>query len=81
MKAMQGDLGLKSVSGPECLINNRVDEGEGAHMRTQLGGIRWFMLNLNNSQWLSNQQVFGFSLFTLQSTDRSRSLTPQIHPS
>lgn len=38
MKAMQGDLGLKGVSGPECLINNRVDEGEGAHIRIQLRG-------------------------------------------
>lgn len=67
MKAMQGDLGLKSVSGPECLINKSGWRKGGTHTNA-VGGIRWFMLNLNNSQWLSNQQVFGFSLFTLQST-------------
>lgn len=37
---MQGDLGLKNVFGPECLINNRVDEGDGTHIRTQLGGCK-----------------------------------------
>lgn len=56
----------------ECVWARMLDKQEwmkerGTHTNT-VGGIKWFMLNLNNSRWLSNQQVFGFSLFTLQST-------------